>query len=245
MAPKPKTKQEIVAAAAAKYQIPTSVLWGVYGEETAHGTDVKTSSAGAAGGFQFLKSTAEAYDYPYTNDQSEQVFTEQADGAAHYLSDLHQQTGSWDSALQHYSGGGYGWEQVSSAENQTGLKDASFLSEEIIPFLEGPAGPGTHAENELDKATESLNPAHVVHSLEQDFDFFNTVGEWVTEPLRIVKLIGGGILVIMGLNSLTRGGIAAREAGNAKTVVGGTVKVSKRVSLHAGKIKAAAKAAAA
>lgn len=57
----------------------------------------------------------------------------------------------------------------------------------------------------------------------------STIGEWLSDPLRIVKLVGGGIITIMGLHTLTHGS------------VGGTVVRETR----AAPAKAAAAAAAA
>jgi hypothetical protein len=109
-----------VGKAASAFHVPLDVLWGVYGIETGFGANVATSSAGAQGAFQFLPSTARGYAYPLTNTPNAQQFAAQANGAAHYLSDLYRQalakglTGdaAWDDALHHYSGGGYGLSQV-------------------------------------------------------------------------------------------------------------------------------------
>lgn len=97
---------------ARKYHVPYWVMMGVYGKETAFGTNVRTSSAGAVGPYQFLPSTAAAYHYPLTNNPNKEQFRQQADAAAHYLSDLYKQYHSWDAALRHYSGGGYGEQDV-------------------------------------------------------------------------------------------------------------------------------------
>jgi Transglycosylase SLT domain len=106
--------EELARQSAAKYHIPFSVLWGVSGVETSHGTNISTSSAGAKGWFQFIAPTAQLYNYPYTNATDANTLHLQADAAAHYLSDLYHQHGSWDAALKAYSGGGYGWSQVAA-----------------------------------------------------------------------------------------------------------------------------------
>jgi hypothetical protein len=120
----------IVQAAASKYHINPVMLWGVYGKETSHGANVTTSSAGAKGSFQFIESTAKAYNYPYTNATDTATFTQQADAAAHYLSALlpggKGEAGltrgkggnwgaAWDHAIRAYSGGGYGAAEVIKA----------------------------------------------------------------------------------------------------------------------------------
>jgi hypothetical protein len=101
----------IVKAAAHKWNIPDTILWGVYGTETAFGSAVRTSSAGAVGSFQFEPSTASTYGYPVTNATDPKTFAAQADAAAHYLSDLFHQTGSWSSALSAYNAGPAGGPQ--------------------------------------------------------------------------------------------------------------------------------------
>jgi hypothetical protein len=95
----------IVQAAASKWGIPASTLWGVYSVETGAGQDVKTSSTGAEGSFQFEPGTAATYNYPLTNATDLKTFAAQANGAAHYLSDLFAQTGSWDQAISDYNAG--------------------------------------------------------------------------------------------------------------------------------------------
>lgn len=57
----PSGQKGVVYSAAKKFGIPPHVLWGVYGTETAFGTNTNTSSAGAQGPFQFLPSTADSY----------------------------------------------------------------------------------------------------------------------------------------------------------------------------------------
>jgi hypothetical protein len=114
----PTGKAYAIAAAASKYGVPISILVGVFGLETAFGTDHSTSSAGAVGDFQFLPSTAKSYGYPLVNNPDNAQFTQQADAAARYLSTLHKQTGDWNTALEHYSGNGYGLGQVQAKAKQ-------------------------------------------------------------------------------------------------------------------------------
>lgn len=134
----PQVRGAFIVAAAKKYGIPWEKLWGVYGKETAFGEDVTTSSAGAEGGFQFLKATAKQYNYPYTNQQTEQIFGAQADAAAHYLSVLvKQHGGSWDAALRAYSGGGYGEAEVNAAakhspEQHSAIEDGVAKAEKAV-----------------------------------------------------------------------------------------------------------------
>jgi hypothetical protein len=76
----------------------------VYGTETGFGSNVKESSAGAKGPFQFIDSTAHLYKVNVLD------FTSSAFGAAHYLHDLGADTNpnsaATHAALNKYSGGG-------------------------------------------------------------------------------------------------------------------------------------------
>lgn len=104
---------EAIQQAAKQWGIPVSILTGVYGMETDFGKNIATSSAGAVGAFQFLPSTAKGYSYPLTNHPDPQQFAQQANAAAHYISDLVKQNhGDMNAALLAYSGGGYGLKAV-------------------------------------------------------------------------------------------------------------------------------------
>ena len=93
-------------AAAKKFGVPASALWGVYGNETDYGKDIKTSSTGAEGGFQFEPGTAKQYGYPMTNEPTGPQFQKQAEAAAHYLHDLIAQFhGNVKDALAAYNAG--------------------------------------------------------------------------------------------------------------------------------------------
>lgn len=94
----------VVRQAARRWKISTATLWGVYGTETGFGSNIKESSAGAQGPFQFMPGTAKQYGVNVLD------FTSSAFGAAHYLHDSGANTDP-DSAATHkalntYSGGG-------------------------------------------------------------------------------------------------------------------------------------------
>lgn len=122
--------------AAQMHGVPASILTGVWGMETDFGRNVATSSAGAVGDFQFLPSTAKQWNYPLTNKPDLAQFQQQANAAAAYLQSLKKQFGSWDAALQHYSGGGYGLAQVSAKAHQAPL--AGLIKNDT--GIGGPAG---------------------------------------------------------------------------------------------------------
>jgi hypothetical protein len=90
---------QVVKQAALRHNVPPEILAGVYGAETSFGKNVKTSSAGAQGPFQFMPGTAKQYGVN-TND-----LESSADGAARYLSDLYKQFGNWEQAVAAYNAG--------------------------------------------------------------------------------------------------------------------------------------------
>lgn len=162
---------------ATKYGIPLSILTGVLQIETSFGANVKTSTAGAQGPFQFLPSTAAKYQYPLTNSPTVAQFQQQADAAAHYLSDLFHQTGSWETALQHYSGGGYGASQVQQASG-TNLQQSEAVPSNIIP---------------------SPNISSPISGIVNIAELLTSSAFWI----RLGEAIAGIILIAMGLRSLT------------------------------------------
>lgn len=111
-------EEQAIQKASEKYKINPAYLWGVYGVETAHGSDIKTSSTGAKGAFQFEPETAKAYGYPYTNAMTPEVFEKQAEGAARYLASLGINKNP-SKALEAYSGHtpGYTEKVVESAKS--------------------------------------------------------------------------------------------------------------------------------
>ncbi len=105
----------IIKAAAARWKVPEWILYGVKVAETGTGSGIgATSSTGAQGPFQFEPATAASY---HVNVSS---FSSSANGAAHYLHDLFHEHGSWDAALQAYSGGGYGEAHVKEKAREGG-----------------------------------------------------------------------------------------------------------------------------
>jgi soluble lytic murein transglycosylase-like protein len=96
---------QAIADAISQYNVPADVFYGMFSKETTLGANIATSSAGAVGPFQFEPATAGSYNYPLTNTPTLQDFQAQANAAAHYLSDLYHQTGSWLHALAAYNAG--------------------------------------------------------------------------------------------------------------------------------------------
>jgi hypothetical protein len=186
----------IVTASAAKWKIPAAILWGVYGIETSFGANITTSSAGAQGGFQFIPSTAKSYGYPLQNSTNAAVFAQQADAAAHYLSDLYYQTGSWDAALRHYSGGGYGYAEVQAKGATQAQGIGNPLGDSLLAQTVSP--PGSTAANAVNTATTTASAIA---------DFIKNL--W--PPLRLLEGLAGLILLVVALrqfaSAATGGGI--------------------------------------
>ena len=155
----------ITDAAAKKYGLPNWVLWGVYGVETGFGSNVNTSSTGAKGSFQFEPATAAKYQYPYTNATDTTTFTAQADGAAHYLSDLYNQLGhSWTNALGGYYAGPGGYNSSAAQGYATKVQNAggtSGINPPNIPVV----GPVIQATGTVGTRRRQHRHPHHVHRL--------------------------------------------------------------------------------
>lgn len=114
-------------SAGKNYKVPPGILLGVFGMETNFGNDVKTSSTGAQGLMQFEPATAAQFGYPLTNTPTPAQAQQQFNSAAQYLAYLYKNSGNdWNTALQAYSGGGYGLSQVQAkAKAATGTSGAA------------------------------------------------------------------------------------------------------------------------
>lgn len=218
-----------IAAAAAKYHVPFWILWGVKVSETGStGTGIgEVSSTGAQGPFQFEPGTAQEYGVNVSSEKSS------AEGAARLLKKLKSQTGSWEGALQGYSGGGYGVAHVkekaaegggvtpSNSAGKARAELASFGPEDLLePFpglrpgaeALGEAIPGLptpeHVAGEAAKGIASaLLPTEFVEAGESVGAFFKLL----TEPkfwIRAGEAIGGVILLYIALKSLTGTGVS-------------------------------------
>jgi hypothetical protein len=185
---------------ASKWGVPPWVLAGVYGMETDFGKNVTTSSAGAIGLFQFLPSTAAGYSYPLTNTPTASQAVAQAEGAAHYLSDLFKQTGSWNAALQRYSGGNYGEAQVKAKAPAGG---GGFNP--LDPF--GLKGPTEKAAAEAEEALGlPVSPGLPGSPFKSPTAAIESIWGTLTDPatwLRILKVVGGLALGYLAIRQLT------------------------------------------
>lgn len=251
----PLTHAQIIAAAAKKWHVPLWVMYGVWGIETGFGGASKhptTSSAGAEGPFQFIPSTAAAYNVDVTN------FASSANGAAHYLHDLKKQTGSWNGAIEGY-GGGYTASDVkakaaekgvtphnSRQKTQTalgslpagttfvGLKD--WLEHPTDPGQlfspEGPPGAGSHPNSDEPGIGPGSGgsifnfPGEILQASTAVTAILTTLLDihfWI----RVGMAVGAFILLYMGLQSLTGQGPSAGEVARRGVETGAAVAVVK------------------
>jgi hypothetical protein len=180
--------QNVIDQAAAAWHVPSNILVGVWGMESSFSSsNIPTSSAGAEGPFQFLPSTASSYNYPLTGNPSPTQFAQQANAAAHYLSDLFHQHGNWDAAIRAYSGGGYGLAQVQSKSSSSpdALGNAPLL----------PSLPSVSIPNPLSAVGDAISG--VWNSLVNDAKY---------AAVLVVALFVAGYLMVYGITGRGRVG---------------------------------------
>lgn len=219
--------------AAKRWRVPLWLLVGVKLAETGSGVGIgDESTAGAQGPFQFIPETARTYHVNVNSWQSS------ANGAAHYLHDLYREHGSWDAALQAYSGGGYGVSHVEGKLGEFGLsKEAlggggdrfvGFGLGDVLKYL-SPLYRLFQGEAPLPKfpgqdklpfggGSEGLAETLGLEGVDNFFAMISTTEFW----LRLAEVIVGLILIYMGLKALTGVGVSdvpgartARRAGEA------------------------------
>ncbi len=174
----------VIDKAAKKWHVPNTILWGVFGIESAYGTNLGPSSAGAMGPFQFLPSTGKQYGLDSNNINQ---LAPSADAAAHYLHDLFARTGSWDKALRAYSGGGYGLSEVQkqAAHGKVQLPSTGRLQDINVPDpLKG-----------LEAVAAALKD--IAGAVQATTDF-------LIHPKRLLKLILGSIVLLWGISQLSK-----------------------------------------
>jgi hypothetical protein len=165
----------LVRGAAALWGVPFNILWGVYVKETAAGATVHTSSAGAEGPFGSNK--------PAIQDTQASAWA-----AGRYLAHLRKQYGSWDQALRHYSGGGYGLRDVQAAARQT--PPAKGSADQAVGDFGNVGGDAPSGEDPLSKLSGAIGALLDPHT-------------WI----RIFEAVGGAVLILMALKELTGGSL--------------------------------------
>jgi hypothetical protein len=239
------SQRQIIAAAAAKWHVPFWILYGVKVAETGStGSGIgATSSAGAQGPFQFIPSTAAAYHVDVNS------FTSSADGAAHYLHDLKRENGSWEAALQHYSGGGYGLQHVGEKAAEGGVAKGTSAASQLggavnvglFEELFGKGGAGKLGENLVNpfhfqpfapggpKAEGPENPLSGSHGLLAPLEPLQQAGSAIVKIIqmltdinfwiRVGEGVGGLILIYMGLHALTGSGPGVADTAKSAAAV--------------------------
>lgn len=209
----------MIRAAARRYGVPAWILYGVWGIESTFGQNPAAqspNSASAEGDFQFIPSTAAAYNVD-VND-----FVSSAFGAAHYLSDMKRDRGSWSEAIVGY-GGGYTLADVASMARKTPAS-AKFADLKLpgpipdvplpgpdfgLPGLGGgvPSIPGL---GDLGGLAGIFAPFPQTLFLTSGFlSLLLSVEFWI----RAGESIAGMVLIHMGLKGLTGQGVPGAEAG--------------------------------
>ncbi len=184
-----------INAASSQTGVPAGILLGVLGQETSFGTNVTTSSTGAMGAFQFEPATAQQYGYPMTNTLDAKTFNAQALAAGHYLADLSKQTGSWDAALKHYSGGGYGLAQVQKQVKN----EPSFLAHTAAGGIDVAGAVGSGVGSVKNAVTAPFNAvSDVASAIGNIASALGNPHTWLT----VAKFLGGAILLLLGLRGL-------------------------------------------
>jgi hypothetical protein len=213
-----------IDAAAARWGVPAWLLWGVFGVESDFGANLGPSSAGAEGPFQFLPSTAALYHVDTSSLASS------ADGAAHYLHDLHRRLGSWDAALRAYSGGGYGAQEAAQkAQTVSGDTIPVSILDYLFPKKGSPGdffGPkgGLGGLKDLGGGIAGLLgdlPA-VLGALSKLLTLALSVQFWI----RAGKAFAGLTLLYMGLHALTGQGPSVGSAAKTGAELGVGAKVA-------------------
>lgn len=191
-----------IASAASTYQVPAQLLAGVYGRESTFGT---AYSPGQKTFGYFGLTSPGLWNPSFT-------FQQDADTAAKTLSTLFKEKGSWDAATLAYSGGSY---NANEAEG-TASRNVSLLSSLATAIVSLPTGaktppdakgPTTGIAGTLDKSvTDAGNTVSTAASSADAVAGF--LGD-LTKPatwLRILKIVGGVVLIIMGLRELANAG---------------------------------------
>jgi soluble lytic murein transglycosylase-like protein len=192
----PESQQlAVIKAAAARWHIDWHTLLGVYGTESGYGKNEGPSSAGALGPFQFEPATAKHYGLTNPWD-----FTTSTNAAARYLHDLgadgNINSDKTKKALNAYSGGG-GDSYVTKVRTLSEGLHAAINPND--PF--NPSAPVDATVGAAKKAAGAIEDAAQVPG-----KFLNLL----TNPqtwLRLVEILIGVALLLMGLKSFTGGAI--------------------------------------
>jgi len=183
--------EKAIAKAAEKYKVNPTYLWGIYGTETAFGTDVKTSSAGAKGPFQFEPETAKEYGYPLGVNENGitnwTAFQQQANAAARFLA-AHGATPS----------GGASSEAAVRAYNPG---SSTYLGEVLMHAKSWGLAQAGEAKSDQEREAEKNTPVPSPSSLLSSLSPWGKFGEL---GLSLILMIAGAVLLVYGVMVMLR-----------------------------------------
>ena len=192
----------LIQATAKQYQLSPATLLGVYGTESAYGTNNGPSSAGALGPFQFLPSTGATYGLTATGTNPTILnFQDSLVAAAKYLKSLGANSSPTSAntvgALNAYNGnsGGKSLTSYVTSVIKNGSPGAA-VSGLLSTFPSNGAFPNNHSV-----VGSGVNA--VVGPISSVAD---AIGWVFTNWLRVLEFLGGAVLGILGLVLLGKAG---------------------------------------
>lgn len=192
--------QSYIQGASNQYGVPSNFLNALIQQESSFNPYAQNGSA--YGIAQFIPSTAQQYGVDVTDPQSS-IY-----GAAHYLSDLYQQTGSWVSAANRY-----GTIPSSVSSMTTGQQNVYNVASNLDASGTGLGGmpalslvPGGFLAGQLQKMFPSLfgSPTTVGDVGNAAGSAFKWTTDWI---LRIGIFVVALIFIGVGFTSLAAGSI--------------------------------------
>jgi len=207
----PAIQAGVLRDVAVKYKIPLGALLGIYGQETNFGQNVKTSSTGAMGPFQFEPATARQYGYPLTNNPTLDQFGQQADAWGRYLvaNNPSNSANGWAPAMR----GGYTEAQAEATITHMPAALKAAIGSAVLGASGSTPGVTPGPDTPQGIASAALDP------LSKIADALSTVANLVTSGstwLRLGEALAAVILIAFGLHALIGGSSSVGQ--QAKTV---------------------------
>ena len=224
----------MISATAQKYGLSPQTLWGIYGAESAYGTNEGPSSQGALGPFQFEPNTGAQYGLTSLPGQTGTIwdFATSLDAAANYLKNSLHANSSPNSpqtiaALNGYNGNRGGASMTAYAQQvlshgntfsgPSGTSSTTGLSQsQILQKLGYPAG-SLPAILQSGKAMQAANTEAALKGLPQPFT--TSAGSALAQDLLpLAAIFGAAGLPEAGTAAAAASGDAATASGAAATV---------------------------
>lgn len=195
--------QQIIQQSATKYNVPWQILVSVIQQESSFNANTPNSSAGAIGIAQFMPQTARHFNIdPHDPNQS-------IDAAANYLSQLHDNYGSWQAAAKHYNGSGPQADAYSSEVMQRAIKlgydpnsDQTTNITDIKKWLQGAMA----IVNPAAAAGAAIGSSGVVQNkLSELWDYIRP------HLFALLGFIAGAILILMSLFNMFKANVGTAK----------------------------------